>query len=57
VELGEVDAKVLDRLGGQWDDPRLVGFAGEPDMPRRVQAEVLQRQAGDLADAGGFSGV
>jgi hypothetical protein len=51
VEFGEVDAKVLDRLAGQWDDPGLVAFAGEPDMPGRVQAEVLQPQAGDLADA------
>jgi len=45
--------KVLDRLAGQWDDPGLVALAGEPDMPGRVQAEVLQRQSGDLADAGG----
>jgi hypothetical protein len=53
VELGEVDLKVLDRLAGQWDDAGLVAFAGEPDMPGRVQAEVLQPQAGDLPDAGG----
>ena len=45
--------KVLDRLAGQRDDAGLVALAGEPDVPGRVQAEVLQRQAGDLTDPGG----
>ena len=53
VELGEVDAQVLDRLAGERDDAGLVAFAGEQDVPGRGQAEVLQGQAGDLADAGG----
>ena len=53
VELGEVGAQMLDCLAGEGDDAGLVPLAGEDDVSGLAQAEVLQRQAGDLADACG----
>ena len=53
MELGEVDAQVLDGLGGERHDAGLVALAGESDVPGFGQAQVLQGQVGDLADAGG----
>jgi hypothetical protein len=45
--------QVLDRLVGQWHGAGLVPFAGEGDVSGRGEDEVLQGQAGDLADTGG----
>lgn len=44
---------MVDRLGGQGDGTGLVSLAGERDMSGVAQGEILQGQAGDLADPGG----
>jgi len=44
---------VLDRLAGERDDAGLVSLAGEHDVSGLAQAQVLQRQGGDLTDTGG----
>ena len=51
MELGEVDAQMIDCLLGERHDAGLVSFAGEDDVPGLGQAEILQGQANDLAHA------
>jgi hypothetical protein len=52
VELVEVDVQMLDRSLGQWNGAGLVPLAGEPHVPGRVQAQVLQAQGGELTGPG-----
>ncbi len=53
VELGEVDAQMVDGLLGERHDAGLVPFAGEGDVAGIGQGEVSQREAGDLTHACG----